>query len=68
MVDSVKKVGEGTYEIELNSTITISFKLEDELLGKIDDMVKRLGYTNRSDFIRDAIMEYITYNKNKGTK
>ncbi|AWR95922.1 ribbon-helix-helix domain-containing protein [Acidianus brierleyi] len=67
-MDSVKKVGEGTYELELNSTVTISFKLEDELLGKVDDMVRRLGYTNRSDFIREAIIEYIKYNKNKGTK
>jgi len=66
-MDSVKKVGEGTYELELNSTVTISFKLEDELLGKVDDMVRRLGYTNRSDFIREAITEYIKYNKSKGT-
>lgn len=39
---------------------TISFKLDDDFLQEVDKMVRLLGYTNRSDLIRDAILEYIS--------
>ncbi|MCG2909450.1 MAG: ribbon-helix-helix domain-containing protein [Stygiolobus sp.] len=58
-VNGVKRLNERTFEIELNEVKTISFKLDEEFLREIDEMVKVLGYTNRSDLIRDAIQEYI---------
>jgi metal-responsive CopG/Arc/MetJ family transcriptional regulator len=58
-VNGVKRLDESTFELELNEVKTISFKLDEEFLREIDEMVKVLGYTNRSDLIRDAIQEYI---------
>ena len=58
-VNGVKRLGDGTFELEMNEVKTISFKLDEEFLREIDEMVKVLGYTNRSDLIRDAIQEYI---------
>ncbi|MFP3064242.1 MAG: ribbon-helix-helix domain-containing protein [Sulfolobus sp.] len=58
-VNGVKRLNERTFELELNEVKTISFKLDEEFLREIDEMVKVLGYTNRSDLIRDAIQEYI---------
>ncbi|MFP3225624.1 MAG: ribbon-helix-helix domain-containing protein [Sulfolobaceae archaeon] len=58
-VNGVKRVDDGTFVLELNEVKTISFKLDEEFLREIDEMVKVLGYTNRSDLIRDAIQEYI---------
>ena len=58
-VNGVKRLDESTFELELNEVKTVSFKLDEEFLREIDEMVKVLGYTNRSDLIRDAIQEYI---------
>ncbi|PVU70877.1 CopG family transcriptional regulator [Sulfolobus sp. SCGC AB-777_L09] len=58
-MNGVKRLDESTFELELNEVKTISFKLDEEFLREIDEMVKVLGYTNRSDLIRDAIQEYI---------
>ena len=58
-VNGVKRLDESTFELELNEVKTISFKLDEEFLRELDEMVKVLGYTNRSDLIRDAIQEYI---------
>jgi CopG family nickel-responsive transcriptional regulator len=33
--------------------------MEDELLGKLDSMIVRRGYTNRSEAIRDFVREKI---------
>lgn len=60
-MELIKKNDDGSYEIELDETLTISFKIEEELLSKVDEAVKLLGYTNRSDLIRDAIREYINF-------
>ena len=64
-MEQVKKVGDGVFEVEMNETLTISFKLEEELLRQVDEAVKTLGYNNRSDLIRDAIIEYISYLEGK---
>jgi len=64
-MEQVKKVGDGVYEVEMNETLTISFKLEEELLKLVDEAVKSLGYANRSELIRDAILEYISYLEGK---
>ena len=58
-MNGVKKLDEITYELEFNSVKTISFKLDEDFLREIDEMVKIMGYNNRSDLIRDAIIAYI---------
>ncbi|MFP3232291.1 MAG: ribbon-helix-helix domain-containing protein [Sulfolobaceae archaeon] len=58
-MNGVKKLDEITFELEFNSVKTISFKLDEEFLREIDEMVKVMGYSNRSDLIRDAIIAYI---------
>ncbi|BAK54340.1 hypothetical protein STK_05895 [Sulfurisphaera tokodaii str. 7] len=60
---TIRKVNETTFEIDLGEVKTISFKLEEDFLREIDEMTKMLGYSNRSDLIRDAIIEYIQYLK-----
>lgn len=64
-MERIRKIGDGVYEVEMNETLTISFKLEEELLKQIDEAVKSLGYSNRSELIRDAILEYISYLEGK---
>ncbi|WP_338603400.1 ribbon-helix-helix domain-containing protein [Sulfolobus tengchongensis] len=51
------------FELDMTGTTTISFKLEEDLVNKIDEIYKVLGYANRSDFIRDAIIHYLGYLK-----
>lgn len=60
-MELIKKNEDGSYEIELDETLTISFKIEEELLNKVDEAVRILGYSNRSELIRDAIKEYINF-------
>ncbi|BFH73660.1 ribbon-helix-helix domain-containing protein [Sulfurisphaera javensis] len=60
---TIRKVDETMFEIDLGEVKTISFKLEEDFLREIDEKAKMLGYTNRSDLIRDAIIEYINYLK-----
>nr|WP_231918280.1 ribbon-helix-helix domain-containing protein [Saccharolobus solfataricus] len=57
---------EQTFELEITGTVTISFKLEDEFIRKVDNIARNLGYANRSDFIRDAIIYYLGYLKRNG--
>jgi len=60
---AIRKLGDNTFELDLGEVKTISFKLEEDFLREIDEMTKILGYSNRSDLIRDAIIEYIQYLK-----
>lgn len=39
---------------------TISFKLQEDILNKIDSKIKPLNYNNRTEFIRDAIREKLS--------
>jgi metal-responsive CopG/Arc/MetJ family transcriptional regulator len=64
-MDKVRKINECEYELEINPSVTISIKLEDSFLEVVDIMVKKYGYKNRSDLIRDAIMEYLSYLEKK---
>ncbi|AAY79680.1 ribbon-helix-helix domain-containing protein [Sulfolobus acidocaldarius] len=59
-MNGVKKLDDNTFELEMSGVKTISFKLDDDFLQEVDKMVRLLGYTNRSDLIRDAILEYIS--------
>ncbi|WFO75929.1 CopG family ribbon-helix-helix protein [Desulfurococcaceae archaeon MEX13E-LK6-19] len=38
----------------------ISISIPDNLLDKIDECIKRYGYTGRSEFVREALREYIS--------
>ncbi|AWR96407.1 ribbon-helix-helix protein, CopG family [Acidianus sulfidivorans JP7] len=68
-MEIIRKDKDGSYEIELEETLTISFKIEEELLEQVDKAVKEFGYANRSDLIRDAISEFMTYlDNNSGIK
>jgi len=57
----VRKLKDGSYEIDLDGIRTISFKLEDDMLKEIEIAYKKLGYKNKSEFIKDAIKEYLKY-------
>ena len=36
---------------------TVSFKIQEEILTKIDELVKPMNFNNRTEFIREAIRE-----------
>ena len=60
---AIRKLSDNTFELDLGEVKTISFKLEEDFLREVDEMAKILGYPNRSDLIRDAIIAYIQYLK-----
>ncbi len=35
----------------------VSFKLQEEILKKIDEVLKQLNFNNRTEFIREAIRD-----------
>ncbi|QXJ31589.1 ribbon-helix-helix domain-containing protein [Saccharolobus shibatae] len=62
-MEKIVKVNETTYILENERSVVITFKLEENILSMVDEIVKNLGYEYRSDFIRDAIEKYINYLK-----
>jgi metal-responsive CopG/Arc/MetJ family transcriptional regulator len=62
-VEKIVKVNDTTYILEDERSVVITFKLEENILSMVDEIVKKLGYDYRSDFIRDAIEKYINYLK-----
>ncbi|MCH4815363.1 MAG: ribbon-helix-helix domain-containing protein [Saccharolobus sp.] len=62
-MEKIVKVNETTYILEDERSVVITFKLEENILSMVDEIVKNLGYEHRSDFIRDAIEKYINYLK-----
>jgi len=62
-VEKILKVNDTTYILEDERSVVITFKLEENILSMVDEIVKKLGYDYRSDFIRDAIEKYINYLK-----
>ncbi len=38
---------------------TVTFKLQEEIIKKVDRLVEPLHYSNRTEFIREAIREKI---------
>jgi len=44
----------------------VTVKLPEELVDLIDDLVTKLKYSNRSEFIREAIRQYIQQLLQKG--
>jgi metal-responsive CopG/Arc/MetJ family transcriptional regulator len=47
----------------MENDVTISFKLDEEKINMIDKLAKEFGYTTRSDFLREAIRQYVEYLK-----
>ncbi|MEK6916170.1 MAG: ribbon-helix-helix domain-containing protein [Nanoarchaeota archaeon] len=41
------------------ATEMVTFKLEDNFLKQVDDVVKTHGYQNRTEFIRNALREKV---------
>ncbi|AKA72584.1 ribbon-helix-helix protein, CopG family [Saccharolobus solfataricus] len=62
-MEKIVKVNDTTYILENERSVVITFKLEENNLSTVDEIVKKLGYEHRSDFIRDAIEKYISYLK-----
>ncbi len=48
-------------------TEMITVKLERQFLHQIDDIVKKAGYQNRTEFIRNALREKVDETKLKQT-
>jgi len=61
-MEKVRQISDNSFEIELvPNTVTITFKVDDELLKKVDLLVRELGFQNRSELIREAIVTYLKY-------
>jgi len=41
------------------TTELITFKLDDKFLKEVDDIAKKSGFSNRTDFIRNALREKV---------
>jgi len=39
----------------------VSFKLDVDIIAKIDEVWPRLGYRSRSQFLREAVLFYLQY-------
>jgi predicted transcriptional regulator len=63
---NIKKISETEFEIELDWTVTVSFKIKREILKIIEEIAKKQGRTT-SDIIREALKEEINEIKNLGT-
>ncbi len=63
IMEEIRRVNETTYVLDVTSTVTISFKLEDQFIKQLDSIVESSRYNNRSDLIREAIESYIQYLK-----
>ena len=65
---AVRKLSDEVFELDLEGVRTVTFKLDDEILREIDEMTRKLGYSNRSELIRDAVEEYIQFLKEESEK
>ncbi|MEM3688187.1 ribbon-helix-helix domain-containing protein [Saccharolobus sp.] len=60
----VVKLDDKTFILEEERSLVITFKLEEENLIIIDELLNELGFSSRSDLIRKAIIEFIEYLSN----
>lgn len=56
-----KEEDTGVIEIEVPMTKVVTVRLDYDLLQAIDRAWRALGYSNRSEFIRDALSHYLAY-------
>lgn len=52
----------------MNKVIRFGISLNPELLGEFDRAIKRKGYTNRSEAVRDLIRDFLVAEKWKAPK
>lgn len=48
-----------TIELDLKQTKTISLRIDTSILRRVDEAVKKFGYSSRSDIIREALEIYM---------
>jgi metal-responsive CopG/Arc/MetJ family transcriptional regulator len=70
MKEAKGKERDSVIELAINftRTKTISVKLDAETIDEIEKLRKRFNYSNRSEFIRDAIRFYIKFLSNLNEK
>jgi metal-responsive CopG/Arc/MetJ family transcriptional regulator len=55
----IKKIDSESFELDIRMPRVVSIKIDQKKLRQIDDLVRKTGYKNRSEFIRDAIDIYL---------
>jgi len=55
----IRRIDSESFELDIRVPRVVSIKLDQKKLRQIDDMVKKTGYKNRSELIRDAIEVYM---------
>jgi len=63
---NVRKISQTEFEIELDCTVTVSFKIKREILNTLEEIAKKQGKTT-SDIIREALKEEIDEIKHLGS-
>lgn len=54
-IRGVKQYGDNVFILPIESTRTITIKMEEDLVRRMDEFWKKHGYTSRSEFIRHAV-------------
>ncbi|WP_338603689.1 ribbon-helix-helix domain-containing protein [Sulfolobus tengchongensis] len=67
-MEKIVRIDDITYVLETQNSMVVTFKLEEDLLTMVDETLRKLGYSSRSDFIRHAIEEYIKYLRGGNSK
>jgi len=57
MLTLIKKNLNNTMEYACNTMETVTFKLQEKFLKKIDKLLHPLNFNNRTEFIREAVRE-----------
>ena len=52
----IKMLDSRSFEIDIKSSKVLSIKIDTELLNNIDKLWRNLGYTSRSEFIRESLI------------
>ena len=55
----IKRIDSESFELDIKIPRVVSIKIDQKKLRQIDDLMRKTGYKNRSDLIRDAIDIYL---------
>ncbi len=56
----IKFISDTEFELEIPSrSKTITLKLDEAEINWLDEIAKKFGFSNRSEFLRTAIIEFI---------
>ncbi len=55
----IKKIDSESFELDIKMPRVVSIKMDQRKLRQIDDLMRKAGYKNRSELIRDAIDIYL---------